>query len=278
MRRQQREAMAHVAVLAAPPCVMCMKEASKQCSGCHAFWYCGKECQRKHWKVHKVDCGRVKELQEMTPKKLLSEMEEREQEFNKATEIVRRHRETAQCKTVWVTRAGDHLREDVEDARQLPGIREHLDACDADPMTNQNVTLNTLFSAVEGVSRAKSKAYYNKIQGVKEQLRSLAEKDEKAGTQSVVKVGGQQGLLLPGAQPVQGLDASAAVQEPRESLTEAALNTTSRVQEQVGFGDTDGGENISGTSVNQQSLEGARTRMQAALGNEAPPMGALKGS
>jgi len=26
------------------------------CQGCKAVWYCGKECQKKHWKVHKKEC------------------------------------------------------------------------------------------------------------------------------------------------------------------------------------------------------------------------------
>jgi len=29
----------------------------KRCARCNAAWYCGKECQHKHWKAgHKVDC------------------------------------------------------------------------------------------------------------------------------------------------------------------------------------------------------------------------------
>ncbi|KAG8994235.1 hypothetical protein FRB90_000502 [Tulasnella sp. 427] len=26
------------------------------CSGCKSTWYCGKECQRSHWKIHKQKC------------------------------------------------------------------------------------------------------------------------------------------------------------------------------------------------------------------------------
>ncbi len=28
----------------------------KRCSGCHKVWYCSKECQTLHWKVHKKEC------------------------------------------------------------------------------------------------------------------------------------------------------------------------------------------------------------------------------
>lgn len=59
------------------PCCMCLHPSTKQCSGCRAFWYCSKECQRRHWKCHKQECGRTAELQQMTPKKLLQEMDER---------------------------------------------------------------------------------------------------------------------------------------------------------------------------------------------------------
>merc|ERR1719362_205244 len=140
-----------------------------------------------------MDCGRTKELQEMTPKKLLEEVENREREFDQVTELVRKHRETATCKTVWVARAGELLGEDVEDARQLPGIKDQLDAWDASPGQNSEAGISTLFSAVEGVSRAKSKAYFDGIRGVKAQRQELARKDEETGTATVVKCGGQRG-------------------------------------------------------------------------------------
>ena len=28
----------------------------RTCSKCHEIWYCGKECQLRHWAVHKRDC------------------------------------------------------------------------------------------------------------------------------------------------------------------------------------------------------------------------------
>jgi TPR repeat protein len=37
----------------------------RKCVQCHAFGYCGRECQLAHWKNgHKVDCNRVKELKQ----------------------------------------------------------------------------------------------------------------------------------------------------------------------------------------------------------------------
>jgi hypothetical protein len=33
-----------------------------KCKGCNEARYCGKECQLAHWKVHRADCKRSKEL------------------------------------------------------------------------------------------------------------------------------------------------------------------------------------------------------------------------
>lgn len=38
-------------------CVVCHKPASKQCSGCNSVRYCGKDCAKSHWRVHKADCA-----------------------------------------------------------------------------------------------------------------------------------------------------------------------------------------------------------------------------
>mmetsp|Transcript_37234 Transcript_37234/g.75086 ORF Transcript_37234/g.75086 Transcript_37234/m.75086 type:complete len:200 (-) Transcript_37234:277-876(-) len=186
----------------APPCVMCLKPSTKQCSGCRAYWYCDRECQRKHWRNHKMECGRTKELQEMTPKKLLDELEERESDFHKVTEIVKNHRETAKSKMVWLTRNGDFMREDLEDARRLPGIKDKLDEFDKAPGQHQEAALNTLFSAAEGVSRAKSLAYFEEIKEMKEQLKDMARNDEQQGTSTVIKCGGQQ-EMYPNGLPAQ---------------------------------------------------------------------------
>lgn len=38
-------------------CVACGKTGkTKKCGGCGKVYYCGKDCQRKHWKWHKPDC------------------------------------------------------------------------------------------------------------------------------------------------------------------------------------------------------------------------------
>uniref|UniRef100_A0A7S1SFM5 MYND-type domain-containing protein n=1 Tax=Alexandrium catenella TaxID=2925 RepID=A0A7S1SFM5_ALECA len=191
-------AMEHKAGAPAPPCVMCLKPSTKQCSGCRAYWYCDRECQRKHWRNHKLECGRTKELQEMTPKKLFQELEEREVDFHKVTEIVKNHRETCKSKMVWLTRNGDFMREDLEDARRLPGIKDTLDDFDKNPEQHQEAALNTLFSAAEGVSRAKSLAYFQEVKEMKEQLREMARNDELQGTDTIIKCGGQQDLYPTG--------------------------------------------------------------------------------
>ncbi|XP_043224531.1 zinc finger MYND domain-containing protein 10-like [Amphibalanus amphitrite] len=37
-------------------CAACGEVAVKKCSRCKAAWYCGRQCQVKHWPVHKPDC------------------------------------------------------------------------------------------------------------------------------------------------------------------------------------------------------------------------------
>ena len=40
-------------------CFHCQAEGTKMmcCSQCHIAWYCGKACQKKHWKLHKRACS-----------------------------------------------------------------------------------------------------------------------------------------------------------------------------------------------------------------------------
>ncbi|CAJ1357968.1 unnamed protein product [Effrenium voratum] len=144
--------------MAGTPCVMCLAPATKQCSGCRVFWYCTRECQRKHWVNHKQDCGQAKPapVLEVSPE----ELAEQERQFHTVTEIVQKHRETAKNKNVWVTRFGDKMYEDLEDARQASGIKEKLDEMDRSSHQGE-AALNMLFSAAEGVGRAKTLAYFD---------------------------------------------------------------------------------------------------------------------
>lgn len=132
----------------------------------------------------------------MTPKKLLTELDEREREFHTVTDIVKTHREASKNKNVWITRNGEMLREDLEDARTLPGIKESLDQFDENPQKHQQSTLSTLFSAAEGVSRAKTLTYFEEVKSMKESLRELARLDEENGTETVIKCGGQKGFEM----------------------------------------------------------------------------------
>lgn len=39
-------------------CALCSKPVSRMncCSRCHSTYYCDRDCQRKHWKKHKLEC------------------------------------------------------------------------------------------------------------------------------------------------------------------------------------------------------------------------------
>lgn len=37
-------------------CENCKQDATKRCSKCKQVWYCTRECQLAHWKVHKPKC------------------------------------------------------------------------------------------------------------------------------------------------------------------------------------------------------------------------------
>ena len=37
-------------------CPMCKKVAENKCTACKEVFYCSRECQKKHWKTHKIEC------------------------------------------------------------------------------------------------------------------------------------------------------------------------------------------------------------------------------
>lgn len=37
-------------------CAICGVKASQTCSACKSVQYCGAEHQKKHWKIHKLEC------------------------------------------------------------------------------------------------------------------------------------------------------------------------------------------------------------------------------
>lgn len=41
-------------------CATCGAEAEKRCSKCKQIWYCTRDCQAAHWKIHKANCGNEK--------------------------------------------------------------------------------------------------------------------------------------------------------------------------------------------------------------------------
>eukprot|EP00930_Biecheleria_cincta_P064329 TRINITY_DN49896_c0_g1_i1.p1 TRINITY_DN49896_c0_g1~~TRINITY_DN49896_c0_g1_i1.p1 ORF type:complete len:170 (+),score=46.11 TRINITY_DN49896_c0_g1_i1:53-562(+) len=145
-------------------CVMCLAPATKQCSGCKALWYCTRECQRKHWVSHKDECGKVvPQERKVVSAEVLKEVEEKEKQFQLVTDIVKKHRETGVNKNVFLTRYGDQMYEDLEDARNLPGIKDQLDSLDAAMSARGEQAINMLFSAAEGVGRAKTLAQFEEM-------------------------------------------------------------------------------------------------------------------
>ena len=52
-------------------CVACKKTSSQRCTGCYVARYCSKECQLAHWKEHKSECAKNKDL--FVPVNLLDE-------------------------------------------------------------------------------------------------------------------------------------------------------------------------------------------------------------
>ena len=129
-----------------------------------------------------MECGKLSELQQMTPKEIFERINEREREFTVTSEIVRKHRETSECKMVWMARGGDQLKEDVLEARSLPELKEKIDVFDENPERFQGPMLASLFAGAEDVGRAKSLAYFRAMQPVKEHLLKLAFQDERDGT------------------------------------------------------------------------------------------------
>jgi len=37
-------------------CPTCQKIAETKCTACKKVFYCSKDCQKKHWKIHKFEC------------------------------------------------------------------------------------------------------------------------------------------------------------------------------------------------------------------------------
>eukprot|EP01013_Petalomonas_cantuscygni_P011066 TRINITY_DN24363_c0_g1_i1.p1 TRINITY_DN24363_c0_g1~~TRINITY_DN24363_c0_g1_i1.p1 ORF type:complete len:159 (-),score=14.22 TRINITY_DN24363_c0_g1_i1:46-522(-) len=56
------------------PCAVCQTESTDRCSLCHVVYYCGKEHQSQHWKTHRPDCKRVRQVAESVGVKLGSAM------------------------------------------------------------------------------------------------------------------------------------------------------------------------------------------------------------
>lgn len=49
------------------PCAVCGQPGKYRCSACQEETYCGKECQKSHWKEHRSQCGRMNGENTMVP-------------------------------------------------------------------------------------------------------------------------------------------------------------------------------------------------------------------
>ena len=46
-----------------PICVMCSEPATQRCTQCRSQIYCGKQCQKSDWRVHKLLCSSYQQFQ-----------------------------------------------------------------------------------------------------------------------------------------------------------------------------------------------------------------------
>ncbi|KAH7832368.1 putative zinc finger MYND domain protein [Monocercomonoides exilis] len=58
-------------------CGFCGKKAQNRCSKCRSVFYCSVDCQRKHWKIHKLECDKLKEEKEKEERQM-KEKEEKQ--------------------------------------------------------------------------------------------------------------------------------------------------------------------------------------------------------
>ena len=46
-------------------CGNCSSKASKVCSKCKIVYYCNRECQKAHWKTHKLECVERRQIDDI---------------------------------------------------------------------------------------------------------------------------------------------------------------------------------------------------------------------
>jgi hypothetical protein len=56
-------------------CVVCQKINAHLCARCRSTAYCGKECQKKHWLIHKTYCKKTKASEQLISNNPLTELQ-----------------------------------------------------------------------------------------------------------------------------------------------------------------------------------------------------------
>ena len=103
-------------------CAYCGIESRNICSRCKSVSYCGVEHQKEHWKIHKIDCKKLKYLHEKSlESKEIEEKSIKEEEETK--EIVRKSCRCMFCGSELVISSEE---EAIKHMEVCPALQEQL--------------------------------------------------------------------------------------------------------------------------------------------------------
>ena len=108
-----------------PKCANCGKDASNRCSRCKNEWYCGKDCQKICWRIHKEICKKIsdmnKENEDYENKKILKKDE------NKINNIIEK---IVKEEGLFVDGNKIEIDVDKDPKRKEEGVNKHFDELD----------------------------------------------------------------------------------------------------------------------------------------------------